>query len=100
MNTFLYIASLCSAGVAIVTVIVAIIKPFKKILKFYKNDNEVMLCLLRSNILNTYRLYKGDKKIPQVERQNVDMEYEAYKSRHWNTFIDDVYGEIREWEII
>ena len=100
MNTLLTIASACSAVVAIVALVAAIFKPLKKIQKFLKSDNEVMLCLLRSNILNTYRLFKEDKKIPQVERQNVDLEYEAYKSRHGNTFIDDVYSEIRDWEII
>ena len=100
MNTLLTIASACSAVVTIAALVVAIFKPFKKILKFYKADNEVMLCLLRANILNTYRLFKADKKIPQVERQNIDLEYQAYKSRNGNTFIDDVYSEIREWEIV
>ena len=56
--------------------------------------------LLRSEILKYYFKHKDEKKIFQYERECVDRLYEAYKALGGNSFIDDVYSEIREWEVI
>ena len=46
--------------------------------------------------------YKGreSRTIRQYERENMDMEYEAYKAMKGNSFIDDVYQEIKKWEVV
>ena len=57
-------------------------------------------CLLRSEML---RIYYGDKeteKIRQYEMENFIKLYKAYKALKGNSFIDKIYKEVMEWEVI
>ena len=65
-----------------------------------KQLREGQKCLLRSEILHIYYKHLDDGEIPQFRRQNVDYLYKAYKELGGNSFIDDVYEEIRDWKII
>jgi len=56
-------------------------------------------CLLRSEMLHTYYHNKDKEKIRQYEKENFILLYKAYKALKGNSFIDDIYNEIRTWEV-
>lgn len=57
-------------------------------------------CQLRSEMLRTYYHHKDSKKIRQYEKENFVYLYKAYKALKGNSFIDDIYNEVRTWEVI
>lgn len=57
-------------------------------------------CQLRSEMLRIYYHYKEDKKIRQYEYENFVSLYEAYKELGGNSFIDKIYDEVKEFEIV
>ena len=59
-----------------------------------------MRCLLRQAMLDTYYHNKDRGKIRQYEKENFVFLYKAYKALKGNSFIDDIYTEVRTWEVI
>lgn len=59
-----------------------------------------MRCLLRSEMLRTYYHNKDCGKIRQYEKENFVYLYNAYKALKGNSFIDDIYKEVRTWEVV
>ena len=57
-------------------------------------------CQLRSEMLRTYYHNRESRKIRQYEYENFVMLYEAYKALKGNSFIDKIYEEVHEWEIV
>lgn len=57
-------------------------------------------CLLRSDMLSIYYHNREKKTIRQYEYENFVMLYEAYKALKGNSFMDKIYSEVREWEVI
>lgn len=57
-------------------------------------------CQLRSNMLSTYYRCKEEETIRQYERENFDKLYAAYKKLGGNSFVDDIYKEIRTYNVI
>ena len=57
-------------------------------------------CLLRSDMLSIYYHNRETKKIRQYEYENFVALYEAYKAMKGNSFIDKIYSEIQEWEVV
>lgn len=57
-------------------------------------------CQLRSEMLRTYYHHREVRKIRQYEYENFVMLYEAYKALNGNSFIDKIYEEVHEWEIV
>ncbi|MBE6686171.1 MAG: hypothetical protein E7591_02960 [Ruminococcaceae bacterium] len=57
-------------------------------------------CQLRSEMLKIYYRNKGDLRIRQYEYENFVLLYQAYKSLGGNSFIDKIYSEIKEMEIV
>ena len=57
-------------------------------------------CQLRTAMLNTYYKCKEKEQIRQYERENFDKLYAAYKKLGGNSFVDDVYKEIRSYEVV
>lgn len=57
-------------------------------------------CQLRSEMLRIY--YRSHEKgvIRQYEYENFVMLYEAYKALNGNSFVDKIYKEIQDLEII
>jgi hypothetical protein len=56
--------------------------------------------MLRSEMLQIYYRNKETGKIHQYEYENFVFLYEAYKALKGNSFIDKIYSEVKEWEII
>ena len=59
-----------------------------------------MKCQLRSEMLQIYYHNHEKKIIRQYEYENFVMLYEAYKALKGNSFIDKIYKELQEWEIV
>lgn len=57
-------------------------------------------CQLRSEMLVIYYHCREKKIIRQYEYENFVMLYEAYKALKGNSFIDKIYREVQEWEVI
>lgn len=59
-----------------------------------------MKCQLRSDMLHIYYQYKDVKRIRQYEFENFVYLYKAYKALRGNSFIDKIYKEVMQWEVI
>ena len=57
-------------------------------------------CLLRSEIVRIYYRHNEDKRLHEYEYKNLSQCYKAYKALDGNSFIDHIYAEMQEWEII
>jgi hypothetical protein len=57
-------------------------------------------CQLRSDMLQIYYHNRKTGQIRQYEYENFVYLYEAYKALKGNSFIDKIYKEVQEWEII
>ena len=60
---------------------------------------EGIRCQLRTDMLATYYRHKDGKAIRQYELENFLKNYQAYKSLHGNSFIDQVAADVQKWEI-
>ena len=100
MEIFLIITQIAGCITAIMTAIAIFVKPIRQRIFNSKKANDGEKCLLRCEILNIY--YKGlDKReIHQYEAENLVKLYEAYKALGGNSFIEEVYSDIKEWKVI
>lgn len=57
-------------------------------------------CQLRSEMLRIYYNNREKRTIRQYEYENFVMLYEAYKALKGNSFIDRIYDEVKEWDIV
>ena len=57
-------------------------------------------CQLRSEMLRIYYHNRELRTIRQFEYENFIMLYEAYKALKGNSFIDKIYDEVKDWEVI
>ena len=57
-------------------------------------------CQLRSEMLRIYYHNRETRTIRQYEYENFVMLYEAYKALKGNSFIDRIYAEVKEWDIV
>lgn len=81
---------------AIVTELAAIVPILVAVFKVCNGQK----CLLRSDMLNIYYHNREKKVIRQYEYENFVMLYEAYKALKGNSFIDKIYSEVKEWEVV
>jgi hypothetical protein len=87
------ITTLVAETSVLLGVVVAMITFFKKIAEGVK-------CLLRNKMLEIYYRHKDSKTMRQYEKENFVLLYGAYKALKGNSFIDDIYKEVRTWEIV
>ncbi len=85
---------------AFVGEIITVIGIISSILVKLKKLSDGNKCQLRSDMLSTYYRNKDSRTIRQYEYENFVLLYEAYKTQKGNSFIDKIYDEVREWEII
>ena len=57
-------------------------------------------CQLRSEMLRIYYHNREKRTIRQFEYENFVKLYEAYKALKGNSFIDKIFKEVQEWDII
>ena len=80
-----------------ITVLLGVIVPMIVWISKLANGTK---CQLRSEMLRTYYHHKDDGKIRQYEYENFVYLYEAYKAIRGNSFIDKIYKEVQNWEVI
>lgn len=59
-----------------------------------------MRCQLRSDMLHIYYANREKGIIRQYEYENFVRLYEAYKALKGNSFIDKIYKEVQDWEVV
>lgn len=57
-------------------------------------------CQLRSDMLRIYYHNCELKTIRQYEYENFIFLYEAYKALKGNSFIDKIYDEVKDWDVV
>lgn len=57
-------------------------------------------CQLRSEMLRIYYHNRVKGVIRQYEYENFVLLYECYKVLNGNSFVDKIYKEVQEWEVI
>lgn len=77
-----------------------LIKPIREWLLGTEQVREGQRCLLRSEIVRLYYRNKDTKTLHEYEFRNLEQCYKAYKALGGNSFIDHLYAEMQEWEII
>lgn len=84
----------------IVTCAALLIKPVREWLLGTEKIREGQRCLLRKDIVEIYYSKKDTKKFREYEYKHLDHCYKAYKAMGGNSFIDHIYAEMHEWEIV
>lgn len=93
MSALTTIAALIGEIGVLLGVIIPVIISIKKISNGTK-------CQLRSEMLRIYYHNREKRIVRQYEYENFVMLYEAYKALKGNSFIDKIFDEVKEWEII
>lgn len=65
-----------------------------------KKLTEGMKCQLRSEMLRIYYHNIENEEIRQYEFENFIYLYSAYKALKGNSFIDQIYEEVKKWKIV
>lgn len=93
-------AAICSEVTVILGAITLFVKPLRERIFGTLLIKDGLKCLLRAEMLHAYYRHKNEGKIRQYELENFIRCYEAYKALGGNSFIDHIYAEVREWEVI
>ena len=70
------------------------------IIRTFKQFREGIKCLLRADMMETYYRHREEDTIREYEKQNFILEYQAYKALGGNSFIDDIYNNVKSWEVL
>ena len=100
INNFLLAAEVVSAALVFFGLYVSAKKRRKQQKEHEERIDNANRCLLRDKIVNIYYHHKESGKIRQYQRENLDLLYAGYKELGGNSFVDDIYEVIKEWEII
>lgn len=85
---------------SVATCAMLLIKPVREWIMGTEALREGQRCLLRSEIIRIYYRNRDDKQLKEYEFRNLEQCYKAYKALGGNSFIDHIYAEMQEWEII
>lgn len=91
-----WLKDICS----ITTCAALIIKPVREWLLGTEAIREGQRCLLRAEIVRLYYRHREEKKLREYEFKLLEQCYKAYRALGGNSFIDRIYEEMQEWEII
>lgn len=80
-----------------ITVLLGVIIP---VIAWIRKLSDGMRCQLRSEMLRIYYHNRERQIIRQYEKENFVFLYNAYKALKGNSFIDDIYKEVRTWEVV
>lgn len=99
MDWFLTAVAVVDGILVIFGFVAVLIKPIRLRLFKDKESRDGIMCLLRSQMLNTYYDKKDEGKIREYEYKNFLACYKAYKAMGGNSFIDHVKPEVDEFDI-
>lgn len=89
-----------TALTALIAELVVLIGAITPIFLSVRKVSNGQRCLLRSDMLSIYYHNREKKIIRQYEYENFVMLYEAYKALKGNSFIDKIYSEVKEWDVV
>ena len=84
----------------ILLLVILLVKPVREWLFGIAQVKEGQRCLLRSEIVRIYYRHHDDRQLREYEFKNMEQCYQAYKALGGNSFIDRIYDEMREWDIV
>ncbi len=85
---------------SIATCAALVIKPVRERIMGTEAIREGQRCLLRAEIVRLYYRHREEKKLREYEFKLLEQCYKAYRALGGNSFIDHIYAEMQEWEII
>lgn len=88
------------AVIALVGEVVLLVSALTPLIVSNSKIKNGTMCQLRSEMLHIYYRHKDEEQIRQYEYENFVFLYEAYKSLNGNSFIDKIYSDIKEWEVV
>ena len=83
-----------------ITGIAAALAVLWSVLRWAQKITEGQKCQLRSDMLRIYYRHHESGEIRQYEYENFVMEYEAYRALGGNSFIEKIYSEVKEWDVL
>ena len=104
MEIIKLIAEIAGCITATFAALAILIKPIRerifKTKKDNKSEREGLQCLIRSDILRLYREHQKEQAMPEYEFECLNRLYKSYKDLGGNSFIDKLYEDIQEWDVI
>lgn len=70
------------------------------VIVWIKKISDGAKCQLRSDMLRIYYRHREAGKLRQYEYEHFVFCFEAYKAMRGNSFIDRIYKEVQEWEVL
>lgn len=70
------------------------------IIVWIKKISDGAKCQLRSDMLSIYYRHREARQLRQYEYEHLVFCFEAYKAMRGNSFIDKIYKEVQEWEVL
>lgn len=64
-----------------------------------KKVDTALTSMMRNDITDMYYRNLSNKKLKQYERESLDKLYEGYIESGGNSFIKDIYAEMRKWGV-
>ena len=98
--TFALIVEYVTGITAICTFLALLIKPIRTRLFADKAAREGQKCLLRSEITRLYYRHAESQTLRQYEYENLCQCYKAYKALGGNSFVEHIYKEMQEWDVV
>jgi len=94
------ITAVVALALEIISLVTLIVTHYRKTKKQMNKLAEGIKCQNRSEMLRIYYHNRESREIRQYEYENFVMLYDAYKALGGNSFIDKIYSEVKEWEVI
>lgn len=91
--------------ITLITGVVSLITCFltnrtsKKVDTNHAQMNNALTSMMRNDITDIYYRNLANKKLKQYERESLDKLYDGYIEAGGNSFIKDIYAEMRKWEV-
>ena len=70
------------------------------VIVWIKKISDGAKCQLRSDMLGIYYRHREARQLRQYEYEHFVFCFEAYKAMRGNSFIDRIYKEVQEWEVL
>ena len=68
--------------------------------KTAKKTTTAVTDLMRNEITKLYYKRQSIKQLYEYERESLDKMYEGYHEAGGNSFIDDIYNQMRKWDVV
>ena len=93
--TTIVVTALTVAGAITTTIITS-----RQTRKDIKKVSVAQLDLMRNEIVKIYYKRQDIKELYQHERESLDKLYEGYHNGGGNSFVEDIYNEMRHWKVV